>query len=118
MPAMVTYHADADQEFDEVLSLAGAGVKRCLGQMIQRHARIALGREPLASAESAGAGSGASTLYRIEYSYGLLALVVCVDGVVGAQVELLAIDAAQGISRIGLPAHAPDALARAWVRST
>ena len=115
---MVTYHPNADKEFEDILRLAGRDLKRCLGQMIQRHARIALGREPLAPAESAGAGSGASSLYRVEYVYGLLVSVLCVYGVEGSRAEVLAIDARQGISRLGLSAHAPDALARAWARST
>jgi hypothetical protein len=115
---MVTYHLDADKEFDDILQVAGRDVKKCLGQMIQRHVRIALGQEPLTHTERVGAGSGASTLYRVEYVYGLLASVECVYGVDGASTEVLAIDARQGINRLGLPAHAPDALARAWGRST
>ena len=115
---MVTYHIDEDNEFEDILRLAGRDVKKCLGQMIQRHARIALGHEPLIRAEFAGAGSGVSTLYRVEYVYGLLASVECVYGVSGSSTEVLAIDARQGIRRLGLPAHAPDALARAWGRST
>ena len=115
---MVTYHVDADKEFERIFSLAGRDLKKCLGQMIQRHVRLALGREPFVPAESAGAGSGVSMLYRVEYLYGLLASVECVYGMVGASVELLAIDARQGITRLGLPAHAPDALARAWGRSS
>jgi hypothetical protein len=59
-----------------------------------------------------------STLYRVEYLYGLWASVEGVYGVVGSAVELLAIDARQGIGRLGLSPHAPDALARAWGRSS
>jgi hypothetical protein len=115
---MVTYHLDADAEFETILRLAGRDVKKCLGQMIQRHARIALGKEPLVPAELVGAGSALSTMYRVEYVYGLFASVECVYGVSASSTEVLAVDARQGIRRLGLPAHAPDALARAWVRST
>ncbi len=115
---MVRYHLGADKEFDDILRLAGRDLKRCLGQMIKRHVRIALGQEPLTHAEFRGSGSGASALYRVEYVYGLLASVECVYGVDGSSTEVLAIDARQGINRLGLPAHAPDALARAWGRST
>ena len=114
---MVTYHVAADAEFDAIWQVAGRDVKKCFGQMIQRHARIALGKEPLGSAEYAGAGSGVSSLYRVEYLYGLLASLECVYGVVEASIEVLALDARQGLSRLGLPARAPDALARAWGRS-
>jgi hypothetical protein len=115
---MPQYHPDAEREVDAILQQAGRGVKRCLGMMIQRHLRIANGSEPLDSAELLGAGSGASTLYEVHYSYAAWSSVTCIYQLVGPDVTVLAVDAVQGTVRLGPPSNAPDARARAWGRSS
>lgn len=115
---MPAYHPKAEKEFDDILRLAGRGIKVCLGLMIQRHLRIEDGTERLSASEELGAGSGTSILFEVVYSYGLLMRVLCVYERQGTVVTVLAIDARQGLARLGMPQSAPDARARAWGRST
>ncbi len=111
---MPSYHPNAQAEIKAILPKAGRGVKRCLGMMVQRHLRMDNGAEPLDPTELLGGGSGISTLYGVTYSYGVWSSAVCVYELVGAVVTLLAVDATQGTVRVGIPAAAPDARARAW----
>jgi hypothetical protein len=115
---MPSYHPDAETEARAILAHGGHGVKRCMGMMIQRHIRIDDGTEPLILSECIGSGSGNSTLYEVRFAYNALSAVNCVYQQVGPDVTLLAIDAKQGLARVGLPSTAPDARARAWNRST
>ena len=115
---MQKFNAAAQQEATDILSQAARGVKQSLGMMIQRHLRISSGAEPLSPSEFYGAGAGVSSLYEVDYSHSLWSRVMCVYETVGADFTLLAIDAYQGTARLGLPASAPNARARAWGRSS
>lgn len=115
---MPSYHPDAEKELLAILEQGGRSVKRCLGMMLQRHLRMDNGAEPLTRDEDIGSGSGLSVLYRVVYTYSVFASVDCVYQKVGNTVTLLAADAQQGVLRLGLPAHAPDARARAVNRSS
>ncbi len=115
---MQKFNAAAQKEATDILSQAARGVKQSLGMMIQRHLRIASGVEPLSPSEYYSAGVGVSSLYEVDCSHGFWSRVVCVYETVGADFTLLAIDAYQGTARLGLPASAPNARARAWGRSS
>lgn len=115
---MPAYHPLAEQELLGILKVGGRSVKRCLGMMLQRHLRMDNGAEPLSKAEDIGSGNGLSVLYQVVYSYSVFASVDCVYQKVGGAVTLLAADAQQGVLRLGLPASAPDARARAVNRSS
>jgi hypothetical protein len=114
-----TYHPDAQQECQEALDLGGREVKRCFGMMLQRHLRITDGSEPLAKAELLPAtGVSGKPWYEVTYACGVFSMVTAVYEVSGPDVTLLAIDARQGLSRVGLAGSSPDARARAWSRSS
>ena len=116
---MPTYHPDAEQECLDALNRGGREVKRCLGMLLQRHLRIDDGSEPLSKAELAPTGGvSGQTWYEVTYSYGVFSRVTAVYEVSSPAVTLLAIDAWQGLSRVGLPRFSSDARARAWSRSS
>jgi hypothetical protein len=114
---MPSYHPDAAVEVQNILAAAGRSVKWCLGMMLKRHLLMDSGTAPLTDAEALYAGSGASTLYEVEYSYNLWGRLTCVYETASVT-TLLAADAWQGVSRVGSPRGAPDARARAWGRSS
>lgn len=117
---MPTYHPDAEQECLAALNQGGREVKRCLGMLLQRHLRIDDGSEPFSKAELLPTGGVSGQIwYEVTYSYGVFSRVTAVYEVSGlGVVSLLAIDAWQGLSRVGLPRFSPDARARAWSRSS
>ena len=115
---MPGYHADAKTEVQAILSTAGRGTKRCLGMMVKRHLLMDGGTASLTHAEMLYAGSGTSVLYEVVYLYSAWSRVACVYEVTESATSLLAIDAWQGMVRVGIPSTAPDARARAWGRSS
>lgn len=115
---MPAYHPDAKNEYLAILKAASGSVKDCLGMLVQRHLRMELGTEPLAAHERLRPVSkGAVPLYLVEYQYGLAARVLCVYKRDGSGVTALAVDAWDGLTRVGAPTRTPAAEQRARSRA-
>jgi hypothetical protein len=116
---MPSYHPDAEADMRSILAGGGREVKRCLGMMIRRHLGIEDGSEPLTAGEWLPAsGPNLTRLYEVDYLCGLLARVTVVYEADGTGAKVLALDAFQGLARVGHPKPAPDARARAWARAS
>lgn len=116
---MPAYHPDAETELADILATGGREVKRCLGMMVQRHLRIEDGTAPLGASELLPAsGPSLQPLYQVEYVCGWFSRVTVVYEVGGAGAVVLAVDAWQGLARVGAAASAADAQARSWGRAS
>lgn len=115
---MPKYHPDAKKEYLAILNDASGSVKDCLGMLVQRHLRMELGSEPLTAHERLRPVSkGEMALYLVEYQYGLAARVLCVYKRDSAGVTALAVDAWDGLTRVGAPTQTPAAEQRARRRA-